>query len=98
MEMEALDEIVSRIGPLDERAARSAAERQASLTKPAGSLGRLEELGVWMAAVTGQAMPALHLHIALGLHRTKTAESLHLRLKHRHGWVSCCLRTTDFGT
>lgn len=59
MEKAAIDQIVSRIDPLDEGAMAAARERQASLTKPAGSLGRLEELSVWMAGVTGQAMPRL---------------------------------------
>ena len=31
--------------------------RQATLTKPAGSLGRLEELGVWIAACQGVCPP-----------------------------------------
>lgn len=59
MGMATIEEIVSRIASLDEGAMMAAQERQASLTKPAGSLGRLEELGVWMAGVTGQAMPML---------------------------------------
>ena len=33
----------------DEEAAAIARERQAQLTKPAGSLGRLEDLAVWLA-------------------------------------------------
>lgn len=38
---------------------RGAAEaRQAQLTKPAGSLGRLEELGSWIAACQGECPPA----------------------------------------
>ena len=32
--------------------------RQASLTKPPGSLGRLEELAVRLAALQGRAVPA----------------------------------------
>ncbi|OLR95259.1 nicotinate-nucleotide--dimethylbenzimidazole phosphoribosyltransferase [Actinokineospora bangkokensis] len=39
----------------DARAAARA--RQGRLTKPAGSLGRLEELGVWVAACQGQCPP-----------------------------------------
>ncbi|MFE1600105.1 nicotinate-nucleotide--dimethylbenzimidazole phosphoribosyltransferase [Methylobacterium sp. ID0610] len=45
-------------GP-DEAAARAAAERQATLTKPAGSLGRLETLAGWLAAWQGKPMPSL---------------------------------------
>ncbi|HKN97141.1 MAG TPA: nicotinate-nucleotide--dimethylbenzimidazole phosphoribosyltransferase [Pseudonocardiaceae bacterium] len=41
----------------DEQAHRQAVARQAQLTKPAGSLGRLEELGVWLAACQGVCPP-----------------------------------------
>lgn len=45
----------------DEQARAAATERQRSLTKPAGSLGRLEELGSWLAACQGSCPPrALH--------------------------------------
>ncbi len=43
-------------GP-DEAAAARVAEREAQLTKPAGSLGRLEEIAAWLARWTGQAQP-----------------------------------------
>ena len=41
----------------DEQARRQAVARQAVLTKPAGSLGRLEELGVWIASCQGVCPP-----------------------------------------
>lgn len=41
----------------DEQARRQAVARQELLTKPAGSLGRLEELGVWVAARQGVCPP-----------------------------------------
>jgi nicotinate-nucleotide--dimethylbenzimidazole phosphoribosyltransferase len=44
---------------LDAAAAQAARERQGALLKPRGSLGRLEDLAVWMAAVTGEPIPAL---------------------------------------
>ncbi len=47
------------IPPLDEGAAAAARARQAQLTKPAGSLGRLEDLAVRLAAMTGEATPRL---------------------------------------
>ncbi len=47
------------IPPLDEAAAAAACVRQAQLTKPAGSLGRLEDLAVRLAAMTGKATPRL---------------------------------------
>jgi nicotinate-nucleotide--dimethylbenzimidazole phosphoribosyltransferase len=45
--------------PLDARAAGAARERQDALLKPRGSLGRLEDLAVWMAGVTGEPTPEL---------------------------------------
>jgi nicotinate-nucleotide--dimethylbenzimidazole phosphoribosyltransferase len=45
------------ITPPDEQAGRRAVARQAQLTKPPGSLGRLEELGVWLAACQGSCPP-----------------------------------------
>jgi nicotinate-nucleotide--dimethylbenzimidazole phosphoribosyltransferase len=44
---------------VDETAADTARERQDRLLKPRGSLGRLEELAIWMAAVTGEPIPRL---------------------------------------
>jgi len=41
----------------DADAAAAARERQQSLTKPPGSLGRLEELSVWVAACQGACPP-----------------------------------------
>lgn len=43
----------------DDGAARAAAERQNTLTKPPGSLGRLEEIAVFLAKWQGRAKPAL---------------------------------------
>src|SRR3982074_1837320 len=47
------------IPPIDEEARRLARERQDRLTKPAGSLGRLELLSVDLAGMTGQIDPSL---------------------------------------
>ncbi|HET7031374.1 MAG TPA: nicotinate-nucleotide--dimethylbenzimidazole phosphoribosyltransferase, partial [Candidatus Limnocylindrales bacterium] len=41
------------VGPLDEDAARAAAERLDRLTKPPGSLGRLEALAIQLAGIRG---------------------------------------------
>ncbi|MGH3974452.1 MAG: nicotinate-nucleotide--dimethylbenzimidazole phosphoribosyltransferase [Pseudonocardiaceae bacterium] len=46
-----------RITPPDQQAHREAVARHEQLTKPAGSLGRLEELGVWVAACQGVCPP-----------------------------------------
>jgi nicotinate-nucleotide--dimethylbenzimidazole phosphoribosyltransferase len=47
------------IPPIDEEARRLARERQDRLTKPAGSLGRLETLSVDLAGMTGRIDPPL---------------------------------------
>jgi nicotinate-nucleotide--dimethylbenzimidazole phosphoribosyltransferase len=47
------------IPPPDEEAMREAAARQALLTKPAGSLGVLEELSIRLAGMTGRIDPPL---------------------------------------
>ncbi|GAB2641894.1 nicotinate-nucleotide--dimethylbenzimidazole phosphoribosyltransferase [Kribbella swartbergensis] len=54
-----MEEYLARIGPADEAAMRAAAERQRQLTKPAGSLGVLEELSVRVAGMTGSCPPAV---------------------------------------
>ncbi|WP_246375661.1 nicotinate-nucleotide--dimethylbenzimidazole phosphoribosyltransferase [Gluconacetobacter takamatsuzukensis] len=45
--------------PADETARMAIAAREATLTKPAGSLGRLEELTAWLGAWQGRAVPTL---------------------------------------
>lgn len=47
------------IPAFDEQTAAAAASRQAILTKPGGSLGRLEELSIQLAGITGQARPKM---------------------------------------
>ncbi|HEY6705259.1 MAG TPA: nicotinate-nucleotide--dimethylbenzimidazole phosphoribosyltransferase, partial [Xanthobacteraceae bacterium] len=43
----------------DAKAAAAAAERQSQLTKPPGSLGRLEDIVVWLAQWQGRNIPRL---------------------------------------
>ena len=52
-----LESIISNIQPLDRPAMESARSRQEMLTKPHGSLGRLEELSIQLAGITGSASP-----------------------------------------
>ncbi len=57
-------------GP-DDAAARRAAAREPQLTKPQGSLGRLEDLSKWLAAWQGRHPPRLDLvsaHVFAGNH------------------------------
>jgi nicotinate-nucleotide--dimethylbenzimidazole phosphoribosyltransferase len=50
-------ETIAAIGPVDAAAMAAAAARQGQLTKPAGSLGRLEALASQLAGMTGRARP-----------------------------------------
>lgn len=61
----ALDDAIVAIGPLDEEAMSQARARQDQLTKPPGSLGRLEELAVWAAGVTGRPDPSLRRKVII---------------------------------
>jgi nicotinate-nucleotide--dimethylbenzimidazole phosphoribosyltransferase len=55
----ALRMTLARIGGLDAPASEAARRRQQSLTKPPGALGRLEELSIQLAGVTGSLRPPL---------------------------------------
>lgn len=57
--MSLLDRTVQAIQPLDQVAMATARARQDRLTKPPGSLGRLEEISIQMAGITGQAQPII---------------------------------------
>lgn len=52
-----LTEVTGRIGLPDERAQADARVRQGKLTKPAGALGRLEDLSIWLCGVQGRCPP-----------------------------------------
>ncbi|MBW3668907.1 MAG: nicotinate-nucleotide--dimethylbenzimidazole phosphoribosyltransferase [Actinobacteria bacterium] len=52
-------DVAARIVPLDADAAAAAAARHDRLTKPRGSLGRLEAAGVQLAAIAGTSPPPL---------------------------------------
>lgn len=52
-----LEELITNIRPLDEAAMQAVRARQDRLTKPQGSLGRLEDLSVQIAGMTGQRAP-----------------------------------------
>ena len=55
---DALD-VVAKIQPLDEDVIALARGRQLQLTKPTGSLGRLEEVAVQMAGITRSVQPVI---------------------------------------
>lgn len=54
-----LQNLIRSIQPIDETAAQAARARQDTLTKPQGSLGRLEELSVQLAGITGNTIPMI---------------------------------------
>ncbi|MHB8841727.1 MAG: nicotinate-nucleotide--dimethylbenzimidazole phosphoribosyltransferase [Candidatus Aquicultor sp.] len=51
-----LQEALENIKPLDAEAMKAAGARQEQLTKPAGSLGVLEEISIKLAGITGSVM------------------------------------------
>jgi nicotinate-nucleotide--dimethylbenzimidazole phosphoribosyltransferase len=55
----ALVAAVARIGPLDDEAMTAAAAHLDRLTKPPGSLGRMEGIAIDLAGITGQPRPAV---------------------------------------
>ena len=55
-----LDAFVRAVAPLDRSAMTAAEEHQARLAKPSGSLGRLEELSIQLAGITGRVHNALN--------------------------------------
>jgi len=56
---DALAQTLAQIRPLDQQVMEAVRARQDKLTKPRGSLGRLEELSVNIAAITGELLPTL---------------------------------------
>ncbi|MFC1870465.1 nicotinate-nucleotide--dimethylbenzimidazole phosphoribosyltransferase [Chloroflexota bacterium] len=56
---DSLTRVLAAISPLDSAAMAAARKRQNSLTKPHGSLGRLEELSIQIAGIRGEALPKL---------------------------------------
>jgi nicotinate-nucleotide--dimethylbenzimidazole phosphoribosyltransferase len=54
-----LEQTIKAIRPLDAAAMEAARARQNRLTKPPGSLGRLETISIQVAGITGQARPVI---------------------------------------
>jgi nicotinate-nucleotide--dimethylbenzimidazole phosphoribosyltransferase len=57
--LDLLNKTLANIKPLDEKAMAEARKRQDELTKPAGSLGRLEEVSVRIAGIQGKGRPQI---------------------------------------
>jgi nicotinate-nucleotide--dimethylbenzimidazole phosphoribosyltransferase len=62
-----LDDTLATIHPASDEALAAAEARQLRLTKPAGSLGRLEEIGNRLAAVADQCPPPYPQRAVIGL-------------------------------
>lgn len=56
---EQLEQLISAVKPLDDAAMTAARRRQDQLTKPQGSLGRLEEISIQVAGIVGSPRPDL---------------------------------------
>ena len=54
-----LEDIITDIKPLDEAAMQAARARQDTLTKPRGSLGKLEELSIQLAGMKADPLPSV---------------------------------------
>jgi nicotinate-nucleotide--dimethylbenzimidazole phosphoribosyltransferase len=57
--MKKLEQTIKMIKPLDRATMAEARSRQETLTKPPGSLGRLEELSIQLAGIQGKARPSI---------------------------------------
>jgi nicotinate-nucleotide--dimethylbenzimidazole phosphoribosyltransferase len=60
-----LESLISSIKPLDQSAIQAARKRQKELTKPHGSLGRLEELSIQVAGITANPKPSIKHKVIL---------------------------------
>jgi len=63
--MRIMEETINKIGVLDERAISVARARQDILTKPAGSLGTLEDISTKVAGITGNARPEMKAKVII---------------------------------
>jgi len=54
-------DVARAISPADQESLRRARERQSMLTKPPGSLGRLEEIGIRLSGMAGRCPPPIPL-------------------------------------
>ena len=60
-----IEKIIAQIKPLDQSAMQAARSRQNLLTKPPGSLGRLEELSIQVAGICANPRPKLAHKVVL---------------------------------
>jgi nicotinate-nucleotide--dimethylbenzimidazole phosphoribosyltransferase len=67
MKEDILRETIAAVAPVDASAAAAARARLDSLTKPPGSLGRLEEIAQQVAAITGNPRPVIRRKVVYTL-------------------------------
>ncbi|MHB8466230.1 MAG: nicotinate-nucleotide--dimethylbenzimidazole phosphoribosyltransferase [Acidimicrobiales bacterium] len=65
--MTSFDDSRAALSPPDDAAARAAAEHLDRLTKPPGSLGRLEAIAVQLAGIAGASPPPIPTHAAVAV-------------------------------
>jgi nicotinate-nucleotide--dimethylbenzimidazole phosphoribosyltransferase len=58
-DIQRITDLLARIEPLDAQAMEQARQRQQILTKPAGSLGRLEDLAIQLAGIQRRVLPSI---------------------------------------
>src|SRR5258708_20227234 len=66
-----ITQVCRQIEPVDQARLNAARERQLTLTKPPGSLGRLEEIASRLAAIQGTATPVVtkkRIYVVAGDH------------------------------
>jgi len=84
-----LTRLIASVQPADPAAMHAARERQAQLTKPAGALGDLEDLGVRLAGVFGTDRPhprGVAVLVAAGDHGVAAGESAPIPPRSRPRW------------
>ncbi len=64
-DIQRIRELMARIEPLDAGIMEQARQRQQTLTKPAGSLGRLEEIAIQIAGIQRRVLPSIERKVVI---------------------------------
>src|SRR3546814_8296974 len=79
-----LHAVLALVGSPDAVAERAAIEHQDQLTKPPGSLGRLEQIGAQLAAIAGEAPPPVPAPAAVAVFAGDHGDRKSTRLNSSH--------------